>query len=99
MQSHRINALVAAWCSSTAATTSPMTDSRLGDRVRSLHDHFDAGVGLREPRAVARVQLDRVRSHAFGNKPLEVGRGGLVVFADNVPTRLRLPCRGTHGGA
>jgi hypothetical protein len=38
---------------------------RLMDAVRSFQDHFDDGVRLREHGTVARVQLDRVRAHAF----------------------------------
>src|SRR5262245_27036045 len=56
-----------------------------------LADHVEHEVGLGKHWHVAAVALKGGCAHSLGEKTLQIGMHGLILFGDDVPARLRLP--------
>src|SRR5262249_10393376 len=59
--------------------------------VSGLADHVEYEVRLGKHRHVAAVALKGGCAHSLGEKTLQIGMHGLILFGDDVPARLRLP--------
>src|SRR5258707_2716695 len=71
--------------------SSDVCSSDLLSCVRGGADGVEHAIRLGEHRHVAAVKLIRCGAHALGEKTLQIRMHGAVIFANDVPARLRLP--------